>query len=161
MPRITCCMPGCPRTAAEHRIDHPDHAMCAEHWVLTSDASRRSLQLSRSRVDRLERSWHDNRTFREIVGRGRYLQLCALLEMAHERVDRAWEHIKAEVTSASAGPDALQTSGKTRSSMETGTDCATPVEVAILPVNEDFLRAWRASTPQAASSDGPRSLRRH
>jgi hypothetical protein len=161
MPRTTCCVPDCPRPAAEHPIDHAHHAMCAEHWLLTSAASRRSLQLSRSRVDRLERSWHDDRTFREIVGRGRYLQLCALLEMAHERVDRAWERIKAEVASASAGPDALQASGRTRSVTETETDCATPAELAILPVNDDFLRAWRASTPRAASSDGARSLRRH
>src|SRR2546421_9771865 len=161
MPRITCCMPGCLRTVAENPIDHAHHAMCAEHQLLASDASRRLLEVSRSRVDRLARSWHDDRTFSEIVARGRYLQLCALLEMAHERLDRAWERMKAEGTSAIASPGALQTSGKTTSATERGIDCATPVEVVILAVNDDFLRAWRASTPQAAASDGARSLRRY
>jgi hypothetical protein len=161
MPRITCCIPGCPRTAAENHIDHAHHATCAEHLLFASDASRQSLQFSRRRVDRLERSWHHDRTFRQIVARGRYLQLCALIEMAHERVDRAWERIKVEVTGAIAGLDALRTSAQKKSMTESGTDCATAGKVAIMAVDDDFLRAWRASTPQAASPDGARLLRRH
>jgi hypothetical protein len=95
-----CCVPGCGGGRAHDFPMQTGEGLCAAHLLLASVGSRRRLQSAARRLARLQRSWGDDRVFEEIVVRGRYLALCALLETAHDHVDRAWERVRSEVLGA-------------------------------------------------------------
>jgi len=106
-----CCIPGCPCGQAGESAPQAREGICAEHLLLASAASRRLLRGAEARLERLQRSWDDDEVFEAIVARGRYLQLCTLIEAAHDRVDRARERVKAEIIGAArhlaAGPSIM------------------------------------------------------
>ena len=91
-----CCVPGCGGGKAHDFPPQTGEGLCAAHLLLASVGSRGRLQSAARRLARLQRSWDDDRVFEEIAVRGRYLALCALLETAHDHVDRAWERVRSE-----------------------------------------------------------------
>jgi len=93
---MTCCVPNCPHQGVAGLFAHGCEALCEGHYVMASTTSRKALDRARARLRRLQESWDQNETFEKIAARGRYLQFCALLEAAHDRVDRAWARIKLE-----------------------------------------------------------------
>jgi hypothetical protein len=95
-----CCVPGCDGSRAHDVPVQTGPGLCAAHLLLASTQSRGLLQSAARRLARLERSWDDDRAFEEIAVRGRYLAFCALLETAHDHVDRAWERVRSEVLGA-------------------------------------------------------------
>ena len=100
IPSTACCVPGCGGGRAHDFPMQTGEGLCAAHLLLASVGSRGRLQSAARRLARLQRSWGDDRVFEEIVVRGRYLALCALLETAHDHVDRAWERVRSEVLGA-------------------------------------------------------------
>ncbi len=97
---ITCCLPACPNEGIAGALTDGCEALCEEHFLMASPASRRALGRALTRLHRLEQSWGCEETFQRIVTRGRYLQFCALLEAAHDAVDRAWARVKLEASVA-------------------------------------------------------------
>jgi hypothetical protein len=97
-----CCVPGCGGRAHDVPLQ-TGQGLCAAHLLLASVESRRLLQSAARRLARLQRNWDDDRVFEEIAVRGRYLAFCALLETAHDHVDRAWERIRSEILGAAGG----------------------------------------------------------
>jgi len=97
-----CCVPGCGGGSAQDFPLQIGHGLCAAHLSLTAVDSRRLLQSAARRLARLQRSWNDDRIFEEIAVRGRYLAFCALLETAHDHVDRAWERVRSEALGAAS-----------------------------------------------------------
>ena len=95
-----CCVPGCGGGTAPDVPPQSGEGLCEAHVLLASVESRRLLQSAARRLTRLQRSWDDDRVFEEITVRGRYLAFCALLETAHDHVDRAWERVRSEVLGA-------------------------------------------------------------
>jgi hypothetical protein len=95
-----CCVPDCGGGRAHDFPLQTGEGVCAAHLLLASVGSRGRLQSAARRLARLQHSWDDDRVFEEIVVRGRYLALCALLETAHDHVDRAWERVRSEVLGA-------------------------------------------------------------
>jgi hypothetical protein len=95
-----CCVPGCGGGSAHDFPLQTGQGLCAAHLSLAAVESRRLLQSAARRLARLQRSWDDDRIFEEIAVRGRYLAFCALLETAHDHVDRAWERVRSEVLGA-------------------------------------------------------------
>jgi hypothetical protein len=83
-----CCVPGCGNPKAADFPLHTRDGPCADHLSLASPQARRLLSSAASRLARLERSWNDEKIFEAIVGRGRYLAFCSLLERANNQVDR-------------------------------------------------------------------------
>jgi hypothetical protein len=98
-----CCVPGCGGGAHDVPLQ-TGQGLCAAHLLLASVESRRLLQSAARRLARLQRSWDDDRVFEEIAARGRYLAFCALLETAHDHVDRAWVQVRSEVLGAAGDP---------------------------------------------------------
>ncbi len=94
-----CCVPGCGGRAHDVPLE-TGRGLCAKHLSLASVESRGLLQSAARRLARLRRSWDDERIFEEIAVRGRYLAFCAVLETAHDHVDRAWERVRSEVLGA-------------------------------------------------------------
>jgi hypothetical protein len=99
-PSTECCVPGCGGGTAPDVPPQSSEGLCEAHVLLASVESRRLLQSAARRLTRLQRSWDDDRVFEEIAVRGRYLAFCALLETAHDHVDRAWERVRSEVLGA-------------------------------------------------------------
>ena len=95
-----CCVPGCGGGRAQDFPLQTGEGLCAAHLLLASVGSRGRLQSAARRLARLRRSWDDERIFEEIAVRGRYLAFCAVLETAHDHVDRAWERVRSEVLGA-------------------------------------------------------------
>jgi hypothetical protein len=95
-----CCVPGCDGGRAHDFPLQTGQGLCAAHLSLAAVKSRTLLQSAARRLARLQRGWDDDRVFEEIAGRGRYLAFCALLETAHNHVDRAWERVRSEVLDA-------------------------------------------------------------
>lgn len=95
-----CCVPGCGGSRTHDVPLQTGQGPCAEHLLLASVDSRTLLQSAARRLARLQRSWDDDRVFEQIAGRGRYLAFCALLETAHDHVDRARERVRSEVLGA-------------------------------------------------------------
>src|SRR4029077_21045462 len=95
-----CCVTGCGGSRTHDVPLQTGQGPCAEHLLLASVDSRALLQSAARRLARLQRSWDDDRVFEEITGRGRYLAFCALLETAHDHVDRARERVRSEVLGA-------------------------------------------------------------
>jgi hypothetical protein len=98
-----CCVPGCGGGTTPDVPLQTGEGLCEAHVLLASIESRRLLQSAARRLARLQRSWDDDRVFEEIAVRGRYLAFCALLETAHDHVDRAWEQVRSEVLGAAGG----------------------------------------------------------
>ena len=98
-----CWVPGCGGGTAPDFSPQTGEGLCEAHVLLASIESRRRLQSAARRLARLQRSWDDDRVFEEIAVRGRYLAFCALLETAHDHVDRAWERVRSEVLGAAGG----------------------------------------------------------
>jgi hypothetical protein len=94
-----CCVPGCVGGRA-HDLPPQTEGLCAEHVLLASVRSRGLLLSAARRLTRLQRSWEDDAVFEAVAARGRYLAFCALLEAAHDHVDRAWERVRSEVLGA-------------------------------------------------------------
>ena len=94
-----CCVPGCGGRAHDVPLE-TGQGLCTAHLSLVSVESRRLLQSAARRLARLQRSWDDERIFEKIAVRGRYLAFCALLETAHDHVDRARERVRSEVLGA-------------------------------------------------------------
>ncbi len=95
-----CCVPGCDGGRAHAVPPQTPEGLCERHFLLASVRSRSLLQSAARRLARLQRSWDDDSVFEEIAARGRYLAFCALLQRAHEHVDRAWERVRSEVFGA-------------------------------------------------------------
>jgi len=100
-----CCVPGCGNPKAADFPLHTRDGPCADHLSLASPQARRLLSSAASRLARLERSWNDKKIFEAIVGRGRYLAFCSLLERANNQVDRAWERLRSEILAATGDGD--------------------------------------------------------
>jgi hypothetical protein len=95
-----CSVPGCGRPTANDVPRQTGDGLCPDHFSLASVRSRGLWQSAAKRLARLQRSWEDDRIFDEITARGRYLAFCALLEAAHDHVDRAWARVRAQVLAA-------------------------------------------------------------
>ena len=96
---IKCCVPGCGESGM-HGLPQIGERLCHQHFFLASAQSRGLLQSAARRLARLQRSWDDDSVFEEITVRGRYLAFCALLQTAHDHVDRAWDRVSSEVPGA-------------------------------------------------------------
>jgi hypothetical protein len=99
---MECCVPGCGHDRAPDFPRCTREGACAEHFSLAAPQARRLLHSAARRLACLQRSWDDEEVFEAIAVRGRYLAFCALLESAHDRVDRAWERVRSEIL-ATAG----------------------------------------------------------
>ena len=95
--RPTCCVPACGRTKIGAAHAEFEDFVCDAHHAMAAPALRRRLAQTQKRLDALRLKWDDDRYFGEVLARGRYLKFCALLEWAHENVDRAWSRLMLDI----------------------------------------------------------------
>lgn len=108
---IRCCLTGCLNFGLDLGPPLSYQGVCADHLGFISEPVLRALVLSRRRFDQLERRFMDQEYFEGIWAKGRCLQLLALLEAAHDRVDVAWRALKDDISRNSpSGSFRLQTS---------------------------------------------------
>ena len=100
LPERVCKIPWCWRESAHPADTQSPHQFCSHHWMLATERSRSRFVTTARRRRAIDAMWAHQKTYDDIVKRGRFLKLCHVTLFAKEREDAAADALQLDMVKA-------------------------------------------------------------